>query len=66
MKVRISYFYQIRNFKSNMIPMSTCISDPKWYHDFKGKNHLFVPFIKWDKGIKQVSVLNAHLFLFSL
>lgn len=41
MKVRLSYFYQIRNFKSNMIPMSTCISDPKWYHDFRGSGYLF-------------------------
>lgn len=23
MKIRVSYFYQIRNFKPNMIPMST-------------------------------------------
>lgn len=28
MKIRVSYFYQIRNFKPNMIPMSTAISDP--------------------------------------
>lgn len=41
MKVRLSYFYQIRNFKPNMIPMSTAMSDPKWYHDFKGENHIF-------------------------
>jgi len=41
MKLRISYFYQIRNFKRNMIPMSTAISDPAWYHDFKDSNHIF-------------------------
>ena len=41
MKIRISYFYQIRNFKKNMIPMSTCISDPKWYHDWMGKDYIF-------------------------
>ena len=28
MKLRLSYFYQIRNFKPNMIPMSTAMSDP--------------------------------------
>ena len=33
MKIRISYFYQVRNFKPNMIPMSTAISDPAWFHD---------------------------------
>ena len=33
MKIRLSYFYQIRFFKKNMIPMSTALSDPEWYHD---------------------------------
>lgn len=41
MQVRISYFYQIRNFKPNMIPMSTCISDPDWYHNWQDKNYIF-------------------------
>lgn len=41
MKIAISYFYQIRNFTKNMIPMSTCLSDPAWYHDNKGKNYIF-------------------------
>lgn len=36
MKIRTSYFYQIRNFKKNMIPISTAIYDPKWYHAFTG------------------------------
>lgn len=41
MKIMISYFYQIRNFTENMIPMSTCLSDPTWYHDNQGENHIF-------------------------
>lgn len=42
MKLRTSYFYQIRNFKRNMIPVSTAIWDPKWYHDFSGDyNYIF-------------------------
>ena len=41
MKLRLSYFYQIRNFKPNMIPMSTALSDPKWYHDFKNADYIF-------------------------
>lgn len=28
MKIAISYFYQIRNFKKNMIPVSTALYDP--------------------------------------
>lgn len=42
MKFAISYFYQIRNFKKNMIPISTALFDPLWYHDFKEKNHIFI------------------------
>lgn len=41
MKVAISYFAQIRNFKPNMIPVSTAMFDPKWFHDFKGPRHVF-------------------------
>lgn len=41
MKVAISYFYKVRFFQPNMIPFSTAIWDPKWYHDFKGQNHIF-------------------------
>lgn len=39
MKIATSYFYQIRNFKQNMIPVSTCLSDPDWYRPPKGKEY---------------------------
>ena len=39
MKIATSYFYQIRNFKTNMIPVSTCLSDPAWYRPPKGKEY---------------------------
>lgn len=41
MKIIISYFYQIRFFKPNMIPVSTAMWDPKWYHEFKEQKHIF-------------------------
>lgn len=42
MKIRTSYFYQIRNFTHNMIPVSTAIWDPSWFHAFTGDYfHLF-------------------------
>lgn len=41
MKIYTSYFYQIRFFKPWMIPLSTALSDPKWYHNSKGKNYVF-------------------------
>ena len=52
MKLRLSYFYQIRNFKPNMIPMSTALSDPAWYHDFKDKDYIFARLS--DKNVVRV------------
>lgn len=58
MKVYVSYFYQIRNFNKYMIPLSTAMFDPKWYHDDKGKDNLF-----WDKnGI--INGLRCYQFIF--
>lgn len=42
MKFVISYFYQVRNMPKNMIPVSTRIGDPKWYHNFTNdKTYVF-------------------------
>ena len=41
MKLAISYFYQIRNFPKNYIPMSTCLIDPAWYHNNQGENYIY-------------------------
>lgn len=41
-KVFTSYFYQIRFFQKNMIPFSTAIWDPKWFHDNRDNKHIFV------------------------
>ena len=38
-QIATSYFYQIRNFKTNMIPVSTCLSDPAWYRPPEGKEY---------------------------
>lgn len=32
MEIITSYFYQIRFFTPNIIPLSTAAFDPKWYH----------------------------------
>lgn len=32
MKVYTSYFYKIRFFTSHIVPLSTAVWDPKWYH----------------------------------
>ena len=44
MKIYTSYFYQVRNFPENLIPLSTALGDPAWYHDNQGK-----PFQFFDK-----------------
>lgn len=41
MNIYITYFYNIRFFPKNLIPVSTAIWDPKWYHESKGNNHIF-------------------------
>ena len=42
MKFKISYFYHVRNLTPNQVPVSTAMFDPKWFHNFKGNNHIFV------------------------
>lgn len=34
-----SYFYQIRNFTSNMIPVSTAVRDPEWFKPPEGAEY---------------------------
>ncbi len=38
-KIYTSYFYQIRNFTPNMIPVSTAVSDPAWYRPKDGEEY---------------------------
>lgn len=42
MKLALSYFYQIRNFKPYMIPVSTAFGDPAWYHAGLGKTYNYL------------------------
>ena len=41
MEIYTSYFYQIRFFPKNLIPLSTAVWDPKWFHDNQGQDHQF-------------------------
>ena len=39
--IQTSYFYQIRNFTPNMVPLSTAAFDPKWYYQgVQGKPYI--------------------------
>jgi len=42
LEIYTSYFYQIRFFKPYMIPLSTAVFDPKWYHEWKEQTHFFI------------------------
>lgn len=55
-KVQTSYFYQIRNFTPNMVPLSTAAWDPKWY--YKGEQG--IPYID-KRGI--INGLRAEPFV---
>ena len=58
MKIRTSYFYQIRNFKRNMIPISTAVWDPQWYHNFTGDySHLFYDRRNILNGLRLESII---------
>lgn len=37
----ISYFYNIRFFPENLIPMSTAMWDPKWFHNYGPETIIF-------------------------
>ena len=39
MKIVTSYFYMIRYFTPNIIPVSTALSDPAWYRPPEGKEY---------------------------
>lgn len=41
MKIWTSYFYMVRFFKPWMIPLSTAVWDPKWFHEFKGQDYIW-------------------------
>ena len=40
-KLATSYFYQIRNFKEWMIPVSTALSDPDWFRPPEGEEYYY-------------------------
>ena len=64
MKFALGYFYQVRFFTPNMIPVSTAVSDPKWYHQNKGPQFTFL-----DKIIKLMTYSewkfnNDYIYIF--
>ena len=56
MEIYTSYFYQVRFFPVNLIPLSTAAFDPKWYHENKGPSHQF----KDKRGV--INGIRADIF----
>lgn len=53
----ISYFYQIRNMKPNMLPISTAMWDPKWFHDGKGNEWRYMDKNGVINGVRMVDLM---------
>ena len=56
MTIYTSYFYMVRFFPQNLIPLSTAAFDPKWYHDNKGLSYQF----KDQRGV--INGIRADIF----
>lgn len=41
-KIYTASFYQVRNLEPNMIPLSTALGEPAWFHDSKDRNYTFI------------------------
>lgn len=59
MKLAISYFAQIRNFKKTMLPISTAISDPRWFHDDRDDSHIYVDKRGIVNGIRCLPIIEC-------
>jgi len=62
MIIYTSYFYMIRFFPKNLIPLSTAQWDPKWYHEFQGNDHAFIDSNGVINGIRieDLNPLHTH------
>ena len=56
MRIYTSYFYQVRFFPPDLIPLSTAVWDPKWFHDNKSQSYQF----KDRRGV--LNGLRAEIF----
>ena len=61
MKIFITYFYNIRFFKPNTIPISTAVWDPKWFHNFQGHEIIFKDKNNVVNGIRYPDLSPANI-----
>lgn len=58
MRIFVSYFYNIRFFPKNVIPVSSCLGDPQYFHGFThDKNYCFVDKRGIMNGIREESLV---------
>ncbi len=61
LQFRTSYFYQLRYFNPNMLPFSTALSDPKWFHEDKSNGHIFIDSRGVVNGLRCKPIINKGL-----
>lgn len=59
--IYLSYFYHVRFMPENMIPISTAVWDPKWFHDFKGQLHTFTDSRGIINGLREPQLVPGPL-----
>lgn len=42
MNIYTSYFYKVRFLRPDQLAFSTAVWDPKWFHDFRSPDYVFV------------------------
>ena len=42
MEIYTSYFYKVRFMEPHMIPISTALWDPKWFHNFQKQDYVWL------------------------
>ena len=58
----ISYFYQVRFMDETMVPVSTAIWDPKWYHDGKDNSYVYRDKNKVINGLRCVQLNPSKVY----
>lgn len=56
MRIYTSYFYQVRFFPQNLIPLSTAIYDPKWFHANQSQAY------QYEDGRGVINGIRAEIF----
>lgn len=56
-KFYISYFYQIRNMKPNMLPVSTAMWDPAWFHKNKSNYYRYMDNNGVINGVRMIDLM---------